>query len=138
MTLEMKAPPLPKDEEGSVFLDKASILSAHDTPIEKVNVPEWGGHVYVKVLSGAERDRFDQSVLDRHGKPTNLQGARARLAAITLCDKDGRRLFSDQEINQLADKSAAAIERVCEAAMKLNRMGEQLGESIESGVSGSD
>jgi hypothetical protein len=37
------------------MLDRKSILDRNDSKIEEVPVPEWGGSVYVRVLSGAER-----------------------------------------------------------------------------------
>ena len=39
------------------ILDRASILGSDDREIERVPVPEWGGFVFVRNLSGAERDQ---------------------------------------------------------------------------------
>jgi hypothetical protein len=44
-----------------------------------VSVPEWGGEVVVRALTGAERDAFEQSTIEQRGKSvkTNLANIRA-------------------------------------------------------------
>ena len=51
------------------------------------------GTVYVKELSGIERDKLEKEMRDSK-VDTNAPGWRARLAAIYLCDEDGDRVFS--------------------------------------------
>ena len=48
-----------------VFLNREAILAAEDLPRELVEVPEWGGAVYVRALTGAERDQFEASKIGR-------------------------------------------------------------------------
>ena len=38
------------------YLDKAAILTADDLGRREVAVPEWGGTVLIRGLTGAERD----------------------------------------------------------------------------------
>lgn len=111
-------------------LSKAEILKADDTKVLKVSVPEWGGHVYVKNMSGTERDSFEASVVS--GTPgnngsgqVNLRNIRARLACLTVCDSKGVRLFADSEMLKLGEKSGAALDRVFEAAQKVNKMSDE-------------
>ena len=40
------------------ILSKDAILAADDLPRETVHVPEWGGDVYVRTMSGTDRDAF--------------------------------------------------------------------------------
>ena len=44
------------------ILSKEAILAADDLPREKVNVPEWGGEVLVRTMSGTDRDAFEASL----------------------------------------------------------------------------
>ena len=74
-------------------LTKDQILAAEDLGKELVSVPEWGGHVYVKVMNGAERDAWEASIVGATGSQRNLQNIRARLVALTACDGGGLRLF---------------------------------------------
>ena len=42
-----------------MLLTKDAILQAQDSKLEKLEVPEWGGHVFIKSMSGTERDNFE-------------------------------------------------------------------------------
>ena len=102
------------------MLDRNSILQMDDLPKEKVSVPEWGnGDLWVKTLTGSERDSFEQSMVQKKNKP-NLNNVRARFAVLTICDDKGERLFSDNDAEALGKKSAAALDRVFEVAQRLN------------------
>jgi len=100
------------------MLNKEQILAVHDLVTESVEVPEWLGCVLVRALNGTDRDAFEQSIID--GKKTNLKNIRARLCALCMVDDDGKRLFSDADVNALGQKSASALDRVFRVAQKLN------------------
>lgn len=102
-------------------LRREQILGADDRPRERVEVPEWGGHVYVRAMSGAERDAWEVG-LGAGSETQNLANVRARLAALCMVDEEGRRLFADEDAEQLGAKSAAALERVFRAASRLNAL----------------
>jgi len=102
------------------MLSKEQILSAKDLTTETVNVPEWGGEVTVRSMTGTERDSFEQSILE--GKKTNMTNIRAKLCARVMVDEQGNRLFTDREIDSLGGKSASALDRVFEVAQRLNGM----------------
>lgn len=110
-------------------LSKSEILAAQDLKTTTVEVPEWGGAVLVRSLSGDERDAWEIENArrrDRLGaaadKYSNLDGIRARLAALCLCDESGARLFTPAEVTELGRKSGAALDRVFDAARALNGM----------------
>ena len=102
------------------ILSKDAILAADDLPRESVSVPEWGGEVLVRTMSGTDRDAFEASLLEKEGRMANV---RARLVALTLCDARGDRLFGDGEIATLGRKSARALDRVFSVAQRLNGIG---------------
>lgn len=99
-------------------LTKADILKCEDLPREKVSVPEWKGHVWVRVLTGAEVDSLGT------GNPSQ-----ARIAVLSICDKDGERLFNDKEVAALQAKSSRALRRVVEAALAINGLNEAASET---------
>ncbi len=103
-------------------LNREAILSAQDRNRETVAVPEWGGEVIVRTMTGAERDVFASGLLDKDGKP-QLAGYRHRLLATCIVGEDGQRLFADNDIEALASKSAAAIDRVFAVAERLTGIG---------------
>ena len=102
------------------ILSKDAILAADDLPRETVNVPEWGGEVLVRTMSGTDRDAFEASLLEKDGRMENV---RARLVALTLCDAQGDRLFDDSQSVALGRKSARALDRVFSVAQRLNGIG---------------
>lgn len=95
-------------------LNRDQILAAKDIDTTEVQVPEWGGSVLVKALTGAERDRYEQSVVEQNGKKTkvNMVNARAKLVALAVVDDKGQPLFTAADIPALAQKSAAALDRI--------------------------
>jgi len=104
------------------MLNKKSILQCDDLPKELVSVPEWDGDVFVRTLSGTERDMFEQSMMEGKGKnrEINLKNIRARLAVLTICTEDGTRLFEAKDVDALGKKSAAALDRIFSVSQKLN------------------
>jgi hypothetical protein len=105
-----------------ITLTREAILAATDLPKELIDVPEWGGSVWVRGLTGAERDRFENSVIEQKGRDRslNLRNVRAKLCALCMVDEEGKRLFADSDIQALGQKSAAALSRVFDAAQRLS------------------
>jgi hypothetical protein len=109
------------------LLSKDLILSSDDLPKELVSVPEWGGEVYIRCLTAAERDDWEASVMHMEGNKTkaNMQNLRAKLVARTLCDEDGVRMFSDADVAALGQKSAAALDRLYTVAARISKISKQ-------------
>lgn len=107
------------------LLKKDQILGADDIAREVVPVPEWGGEVLVRGLTGAERDHFEMLMLkaQRSSNPADIN-LRAHLAALTIVGEDGERLFkSEGEVVRLGKKSGRALDRVFDVAQRLSGVG---------------
>lgn len=104
------------------LLTAKEILTADDLEHEIVPVPEWGGDVMVRGMTGAERDKFESSLRDekKGGEALNLTNVRAKLASLTICDESGKRLFKEADVQALSQKSAAALQRVFAVAQRLS------------------
>lgn len=100
-------------------LSKDQILSAQDLKTISVPVPEWGGSVSVRTLSGVERDEWEASIVGENRK-LDTANLRARFAALVIVDDSGQRMFNDLDAQLLGRKSARALNRVFEAGQKLN------------------
>ncbi|TVQ59919.1 MAG: hypothetical protein EA379_09570 [Phycisphaerales bacterium] len=101
-------------------LTRESILASCDLPTERIDVPEWGGCVEIRTLTAGERDRFDAIVLE-YNKPGGARPhIRAELLVRCIVDADGKNLFTVADVEKLAGKSARAVERVFNAALRLN------------------
>lgn len=103
-------------------LTRDQILGAQDITRVEVPVPEWGGSVFVRSLTGLERDAVDAGIAAANEAKTLLINARARFAAAYICDDTGAALFTDRDIDALGAKSAVALGRVCDAGNKLNKL----------------
>lgn len=112
-----------------MLLTKAAILESHDVHLESVFVPEWSGTINVRVMSGLERDRWEGRLLDIE-KTKSYDNLRATLVAMTACDADGNRLFDDSDITALGNKSAAALSRVYEVALRVNALTQAVREEL--------
>ena len=115
------------------YLTRDDILHADDIPVEVVEVPEWGGSVRVRGMTGTERDGFEAALVGaapsgnrqqrRSGssEPTvSLDNVRAKLVARCVVDDDDTRIFVDADVEALGAKSGAALSRVFDAACRLS------------------
>ena len=104
-------------------LSRDDILKAEDGGTEEVPVPEWGGTVLVRGMTGRERDEFELSLGEpgRRGRTVpNLVNIRAKVISRCVVDEDGDRLFTAADITALGDKSGAAVDRVDTVAARLS------------------
>ncbi len=106
------------------LLTRDAILKAEDLQTEEVDVPEWGGKVRVRSLTGSERDAFEAACVDAKGQMKDAAEAfanlRARLVALTVVDEEGARMFGLPDVGALGAKNARALNRVFEVAQKLS------------------
>jgi hypothetical protein len=104
---------------------------------ERVKVPEWAtdgdDEVIVRELNARELDEWQESMQTRQldGDPADkkaqrrlivvpdTRNANAKLAARTLVNEKGERLFTDAEVVELGELSSQALIRVVEVAMRL-------------------
>lgn len=105
------------------------IFAAQDTTKEAVSVPEWGFEtgLFIKTLSARERDQWETSMVSidmerRKVRKVNMTNMRARLVTLTLVDSDGKRIFGDDDADQLGEKSAAVIARLFDVAQRVNAL----------------
>lgn len=118
---------------GMAILTKDQIFSADDIQTEVIPVPEWGGEVMVRGLSGHDRDEWEKSMMipapGKAGKNGRLvqdmTDFRARLVVLCVVDEKGQRLFHDGDVHQLAAKSGAALDRVYGKAAELSGISAQ-------------
>ena len=91
-------------------------------PLVTVEVPEWGGSVWVRMLSGLELETLETRI-DAQLKAGDAGQARALYALIVgtcLVDQNGQRLFDTEDSKQLASLAGPALKRIAQAASRLN------------------
>lgn len=123
-------------------LNRDDILGAKDIEIERVETPEWGGYTFVKSMTGIARGRLEKSITEKRGGDTevNMENLRAVIAAATICDEDGKLLFTAEDAIALGEKSASALQRVFEVSNRLSGTSKddvkELSEELEKNPSG--
>jgi len=119
------------------MLTREQILGITDIQIEELDVPEWGGKIYVKALTGAERDAFESSVIEMRGstRKINMRNVRAKLASMAICDEKGNRLFTDADVEALSKKSASALDKIFTVASRLSGISSEDEENLRKNLS---
>lgn len=109
------------------FSDRAVTLD-----VESLDIPELGGTVYVKAMSGKQRDAFESWALSDKG-PRNIRG---KAAARCLCDASGNRLFSDSDAARLGEIKVSILQRIFAVIQRLSGLTKEDVDELEqaSGV----
>lgn len=101
-------------------LNKQDIEKADATPrVVELDVPEWGGSVFIGIMSGEDRERWEIE-----SKNLNNFNVRATLIARTLVDENGNRLFTDQDVEKINKKSWKPIQRIFDKSVQVNLIGD--------------
>lgn len=118
------------------LLSKEQLLAKEELKIEKV--PLGKDHTFVRQMNAHEHSKYSQlltkqvSVLE-DGKPTGettvestMDDWPSKLATCTLCDEKGNLLLEPGDWETIAkNMTAAKLDKIATAAMKLNRIKDQ-------------
>jgi hypothetical protein len=119
------------------LFSRKSLLSKADFKIEKIEFED--GFLYVRQMSGHERDAFEQSLIkekkDKTGQVVgydrSLEDFRAKLAVVTICDEKGENLLLPDDYETLSKHmTAAKLEKIVNVAQRLNSITEQDKEAL--------
>ncbi len=138
-------------------LSASDILSKHDFTIEAVPCPEWGGTVFVRNMTGEERDRWEYEQVDYDepvqildpsdpegkrviGNPKRLNKEwllqfRARMVSLCACDEQGNRIFTDEDVPAIQKKNTKPLIRLVN---KINELSQITDSDMESLVKNLD
>jgi hypothetical protein len=103
------------------LLSAASILGAVDLKHEIVSVPEWGGDVRVQQLGAAEMTEFTATLNTIEGEKYGMYC----MLVFCLRDGDGKRLFTMEQMVELANKNFEVLNRLQTLALALNQMNKE-------------
>ena len=109
-------------------LTKADILAAADIQTRIERVPEWGGTVTLKALSGKERDEFETFTFNRASGDKDTRGyvaddIVAYGLSIAIRGPDGKRLFSPADVAALNEKNGVVLRRLWATVERANLLG---------------
>lgn len=133
------------------FATSADLLAATAVPWEMVYVAALKKHVVVVGMTGHERDSFEASLVVGRGKKRDVKtdNIRAKLAARSLFtappSEGGRRMFTDEQADQLGTIRADVLSPIFGVAQRLSgisdddidELGKKSSESTTSDTSSS-
>ena len=118
--------------------------------VTKVDLGD-GNYVFVRQMTGRERDRFEQSLIKENknaegGYEKTLEDFRAKLAVCTVSDEDGNLILQPGDFGILSQNmSAAKLEKIINTAQRINKISEddkenlvKNSEAVQDGNSTSD
>lgn len=106
------------------------IEKADDIHIEHVDVPEWGGRVYLRTL------KLDD-YLACFDKGDTTQRLNAKITLASICDRAGNLLIPKDRWDAMMQKSGRALLRLVPAAKRVNGMDDDEGKDSEATPEGS-
>jgi hypothetical protein len=99
--------------------------------MEEVPVPEWGGTVFIGLMSAEVRDDLEQDMLFMRNDKKKVKNLRSHFVAACACDEQGNKLFTPDDVDALGKKSAKALDRLFEVSQRINAMSDEEIEGME-------
>jgi hypothetical protein len=112
---------------------REQILAARDIKTETLFMPEWDVSVTLRSLNGLEREALNTLVYEARQKGRSIP-IFAAVAAFSIVDEEGRRVFSDDDIPALAQRTSASLERFYDWQVKHSGIGDK---SVEDALKNS-
>lgn len=113
------------------LLTKEQLLKKN-LPVERVELPELGGEIYVRTLTANERDEYEAQHVAKKEEGNQFENFRGRFAALVVCDEQGNRIFTDEEASLLGEQSAKILDRIFDVGQRLNGMAPEEKEKIKN------
>jgi len=127
--------------ENKVF-GRDELLGMDKSKVERRYIESLGADVYFRELSALDQDKYEWSLIKEEkqadGKKkrhVDMVSSRLKYLVFTLCDKDGKRLFGEDEWELLgATKEKAAIRELHQASLEVNGMDEVSLKGVEGSL----
>lgn len=112
-------------------LTKDAIIQAQDFSLVPMDVPEWGGRIYLRKWTGKDRALFFSKSIRPEGDSAGIDwdtlfDNMVLAVALSVCDEGGSRIFntSEADMSLLGSKNGDVIQRIYTEALKINGMGQ--------------
>ena len=108
------------------FLDRDAIRNMDDNlKVERVEVPEWDGHVFVREISAHAQEVYEEATFDvdpAEGKVKmkSMANRRALYVVLCACDENGKAIFDVDDVEWLGQKQLSAVNRIYLKAQEIN------------------
>ena len=119
-------------------LTKDDIFKADDLPTKDMDIPEWGGTLTIRTLTGAERDEWESAFVNQD--KIDIRGLKSRLVQLTTMNGDGQQMFTKADLQKINSKSASVIDRIFQVSQRLSGLtkedAEEMVENSDAGPAG--
>ena len=119
-------------------LSKDDIFKADDLPTKDIDIPEWGGTLTIRTLTGAERDEWESAFVNQD--KIDIRGLKSRLVQLTTMNGDGQQMFTKADLQKINGKSASVIDRIFQVSQRLSGLtkedAEEMVENSDAGPAG--
>lgn len=108
-----------KKNETKGVLDKAAILtfaSNSALKVEKIELPEMGGEVYIKELTAGEREALEKQMQSQ----TDKNAVRATVFVHSVCNADGELMFDVEDIEAIKQLPSRPVIKVFNRSNEIN------------------
>lgn len=111
-------------ESNGKALTRADIFSKPpEFARERVEVPQWGGHVYVKQITARAIETWQDWLVEQEKSDGLKHSFRVKLIMLCVCDEEGRLIFTDAaDLAVLTDRENSVVELLWQACRSVNRM----------------
>ena len=100
-------------------LTRDQLLAPRPLATERVEIPDLGDGVFVRVMTGQERDQYEFDLVQHRD---TMDNARARLLVRCLCDEQGNLLLQPGDVEALGRQPATILDRASKVASRINRL----------------
>ena len=109
-----------KKNETKGVLDKAAILAFASNAalkVEKIELPEMGGEVYIKELTAGEREALEKQMQSQTLAKCRL---RATVFVHSVCNADGELMFDVEDIEAIKQLPSRPVIKVFNRSNEIN------------------
>lgn len=104
--------------------------AARNAKIERdqLHVPEFGGDVWVRGMSGKERDAFEEGLRIRRGRRAgqmDLRNFRSQLAVKVIVNEQGERILNDDDAAIFSRLPSGVLDRIISRCTELSGMSDE-------------
>lgn len=121
-----------EEETSATFATAEEILALDDLEVVPVYIPEWKTKVRFRVMPAVVAMKF-QKELDN---PATAGDAWVKIFALCAVNEDGSRMFTDQMLQKLREKSSKVFLRMQTELLVLNGFTKKTPEALKNGSGG--
>lgn len=105
---------------------RGALLASTALKRKAIDLSKWwpelaGVEIYIQSMSASDRSRYEASMdFDPMGNARDRHNIQAKLAVRVLVDAGGKRVFTDEDLEHVAELNSAAVQHIFNVGAELN------------------